>query len=307
MAALMDTYARLPVAFSHGTGAYLYDEQGNKYLDALAGLAVTGLGHAHPGVAAAITRQANTLMHTSNLYRISLQESLADRITALAGMDRVFFCNSGAEANEAAIKIARLYGHGRDINKPHIIAMEGSFHGRTMATLTATGNRKVQAGFEPLLSGFVRAPYNDVKAIETIAENNNEVVAILVEPVLGEGGIVVPDDGYLPALRRICDAKGWLLMLDEVQTGNGRTGRYFAYQHTRDPARRRYAGERSRKWTAHRRVSGARHRGRNAETRQPRVDVRRQSARVRRRACGDRRIRERRTDGTRRACSATGC
>ena len=164
MAALMDTYARLPVAFSHGNGAYLYDEQGNKYLDALAGLAVTGLGHAHPGVTAAITRQANTLMHTSNLYRVSLQESLADRITALAGMDRVFFCNSGAEANEAAIKIARLYGHGRDINKPHVIAMEGSFHGRTMATLTATGNRKVQAGFEPLLSGFVRAPYNDVQS-----------------------------------------------------------------------------------------------------------------------------------------------
>ncbi len=230
MAALMDTYARLPVAFSHGAGPYLFDEQGNKYLDALAGLAVTGLGHAHAGVAAAITRQANSLMHTSNLYRISLQESLADRLTALAGMDRVFFCNSGAEANEAAIKIARLYGHGRDINKPHVIAMEGSFHGRTMATLTATGNRKVQAGFEPLLGGFVRAPYNDVRAIETIAENNDEVVAILVEPVLGEGGIVVPDDGYLPALRRICDAKGWLLMLDEVQTGNGRTGRFFAYQ-----------------------------------------------------------------------------
>ncbi len=230
MAALMDTYARLPVAFSHGAGPYLFDEQGNKYLDALAGLAVTGLGHAHPGVTAAITRQANSLMHTSNLYRVSLQESLADRITALAGMDRVFFCNSGAEANEAAIKIARLYGHGRDINKPHVIAMEGSFHGRTMATLTATGNRKVQAGFEPLLGGFVRAPYNDVRAIETIAENNDEVVAILVEPVLGEGGIVVPDDDYLPALRRICDAKGWLLMLDEVQTGNGRTGRFFAYQ-----------------------------------------------------------------------------
>ena len=231
MTALMDTYARLPVAFSHGQGAYLFDEQGNKYLDALAGLAVTGLGHAHPRVTAAIANQAARLMHTSNLYRISLQESLANRLTAIAGMDRVFFCNSGAEANEAAIKIARLYGHGRGINRPHVIAMEGSFHGRTMATLTATGNRKVQAGFEPLLSGFVRAPYNDVQAIETIAENNAEVVAILVEPIIGEGGILVPDDGYLPALRRICDAKGWLLMLDEVQTGNGRTGRYFAYQH----------------------------------------------------------------------------
>jgi len=231
MTALMDTYARLPVAFSHGQGPYLFDEQGNKYLDALAGLAVTGLGHAHPRVTAAIANQAARLMHTSNLYRISLQESLANRLTAIAGMDRVFFCNSGAEANEAAIKIARLYGHGRGINRPHVIAMEGSFHGRTMATLTATGNRKVQAGFEPLLSGFVRAPYNDVHAIETIAENNAEVVAILVEPIIGEGGILVPDDGYLPALRRICDAKGWLLMLDEVQTGNGRTGRYFAYQH----------------------------------------------------------------------------
>jgi acetylornithine aminotransferase len=231
MAALMDTYARLPVAFSHGEGAYLFDEKGNKYLDALAGLAVTGLGHAHPKVTQAISRQAGRLMHTSNLYQVTLQESLAKRLTEMAGMDRAFLCNSGAEANECAIKIARLYGHGRDINKPHVIAMEGSFHGRTMATLTATGNRKVQAGFEPLLSGFVRAPYNDVRAIETIAENNNEVVAILVEPIIGEGGILVPDDGYLPALRRICDSKGWLLMLDEVQTGNGRTGRYFAYQH----------------------------------------------------------------------------
>jgi acetylornithine/N-succinyldiaminopimelate aminotransferase len=231
MAALMDTYARLPVAFSHGEGAYLFDEKGNKYLDALAGLAVTGLGHAHPKVTQAISRQAGRLMHTSNLYQVTLQESLAKRLTEMAGMDRAFLCNSGAEANECAIKIARLYGHGRDINKPHVIAMEGSFHGRTMATLTATGNRKVQAGFEPLLSGFVRAPYNDVRAIETIAENNNEVVAILVEPIIGEGGILVPDDGYLPALRRICDANGWLLMLDEVQTGNGRTGRYFAYQH----------------------------------------------------------------------------
>jgi acetylornithine aminotransferase len=231
MAALMDTYARLPIAFSRGEGAYLWDTQGNKYLDALAGLAVTGLGHAHPRITAAIAEQAGRLMHTSNLYQIPLQEQLAERLTKIAGMDRVFFCNSGAEANEAAIKIARLYGHGRDINKPHVVAMEGSFHGRTMATLTATGNRKVQAGFEPLLGGFVRAPYNDVRAIETIAENNDEVVAILVEPIIGEGGILIPDDDYLPALRRICDAKGWLLMLDEVQTGNGRTGRYFAYQH----------------------------------------------------------------------------
>jgi acetylornithine/N-succinyldiaminopimelate aminotransferase len=232
MAALMDTYARLPIAFDHGDGAYLFDTQGNKYLDALCGLAVTGLGHAHPDVTAAIAAQAARLMHTSNLYQVPLQERLAERLTVIAGMDRAFFCNSGAEANEAAIKIARLYGHGKGINKPHVIAMEGSFHGRTMATLTATGNRKVQAGFEPLLSGFVRAPYDDVAAIETIAENNDEVVGILVEPITGEGGIVIPDDDYLPSLRRICDEKDWLLMLDEVQTGNGRTGRYFAYQHT---------------------------------------------------------------------------
>src|SRR5262249_25332019 len=165
--ALMDTYARLPIAFSRGEGAYLYDEQGNKYLDALAGLAVTGLGHAHPRVTAAIAGQAARLMHTSNLYRVSLQETLAKRLTELAGMDRVFFGNSGAEANECAIKIARLYGHGRDIHRPHVVVMEGSFHGRTMATLTATGSRKVQAGFEPLLGGFVRAPYNDVRAVET--------------------------------------------------------------------------------------------------------------------------------------------
>jgi acetylornithine aminotransferase len=231
MTKLMDTYARLPVTFSHGEGVHLFDEQGNRYLDALTGIAVTGLGHAHPGVTAAITRQAGRLLHTSNLYQIRAQSDLAERLTALSGMERVFFCNSGAEANEAAIKIARLYGHERDIKVPHIIVAENSFHGRTMGTLTATGSRKVQAGFEPLLTGFVRAPYDDVKAIETIAANNDDVVAILVEPVLGEGGIVVPAPGYLAALRRICDARGWLLMLDEVQTGNGRTGRYFAYQH----------------------------------------------------------------------------
>ena len=231
-AAVMPTYARLPVAFVRGAGSYVYDDTGKAYLDALTGIAVCGLGHAHPKVAAAIAEQASTLLHTSNLYRIPSQERLASRLCAIAGMDNVFFCNSGAEANEAAIKIARLYGHSKDIAAPCVVVVDGSFHGRTMATLTATGNRKAQAGFEPLLAGFVRAPYNDVASIEKIAANNKDVVAVLVEPVLGESGIVIPDAGYLDALRAICDGNDWLLMLDEVQTGNGRTGRYFAYQHT---------------------------------------------------------------------------
>ena len=229
---VMPTYARIPVAFVRGEGSYVYDSNGKRYLDGLTGIAVCGLGHAHPKVADAIARQAATLTHTSNLYRIPEQERLANRLTEISGMDNVFFCNSGAEANEATIKIARLYGHSRNVDTPHIVVADGSFHGRTMATLTATGNRKVQAGFEPLLGGFVRAPYNDVESVEKIAANDKNVVAVLVEPVLGEGGIVIPDDGYLESLRDICDRHGWLLMLDEVQTGNGRTGRYFAYQHT---------------------------------------------------------------------------
>ena len=232
MSTVMDTYARLPVAFTHGAGAYLYDAQGKRYLDALCGLAVTGLGHAHPRVTRAIADQAGKVIHTSNLYQITAQQALADKLAAVSGMDRAFFGNSGAEANEAAIKIARLYGHGRDVRVPTIIVMDGSFHGRTMATLTATGSRKVQAGFEPLLTGFVRAPFDDIASIETIAKNHSEVVAVFVEPVQGEGGILVPDARYLTELRRICDANDWLLMLDEVQTGNGRTGKYFAYQHT---------------------------------------------------------------------------
>ncbi len=232
MSHLMETYKRLPVAFVRGSGSWLEDAAGKRYLDALSGIAVCGLGHAHPRVTKAIAEQAGTLLHTSNLYEIPLQDRLADRLCALSGMDRVFFANSGAEANEAAIKIARLYGHGRGRSRPSIIVMKSSFHGRTMATLTATGNRKVQAGFEPLLSGFLRAPFNDVEAIRKIAKNANEVVAILVEPVQGEGGIAVPDPDYLQRLRQICDDHGWLLMLDEVQTGNGRTGRFFAYQHT---------------------------------------------------------------------------
>jgi acetylornithine/N-succinyldiaminopimelate aminotransferase len=232
MTHLMETYKRLPVAFVRGAGSWLEDESGRRYLDALTGLAVSGLGHAHPRVTRAISEQANAVLHTSNLYQIPLQERLATRLCELSGMERVFFGNSGAEANEAAIKIARLYGHGKDIDRPAIIVMETSFHGRTMATLTATGSRKVQAGFEPLLTGFLRAPFNDVEAVQKIAENADDVVAILVEPVQGEGGIAVPASDYLRKLRDICDERGWLLMLDEVQTGNGRTGRFFAYQHT---------------------------------------------------------------------------
>ena len=230
-AAVMPTYARIPVSFVRGEGSYLYDDQGRRYLDALTGLAVCGLGHAHPRVTEAIAAQAATLLHTSNLYRVAGQERLATRLCALAGMDNAFFCNSGAEANEAAIKIARLYGHSRNVETPEVVVVDGSFHGRTMATLTATGNRKVQAGFEPLLAGFVRAPYDDVDAVAHIAANNKNVVAILVEPVLGEGGVRIPAAGYLESLRGICDRNAWLMMLDEVQTGNGRTGRYFAFQH----------------------------------------------------------------------------
>ena len=232
MTSLMNTYARLPVSFVRGSGATVEDSDGNTYLDALTGLAVCGLGHAHPAVARAVSNQAGTLLHTSNLYEMPVQAALAERLTALSGMDKAFFGNSGAEANEAAIKIARLHGQKRGIKSPVVVVTDKSFHGRTMATLTATGNRKVQAGFEPLLNGFVRAPYNDSATVEQIAANNPNIAAILVEPIQGESGINIPHDGYLEALRGICDANGWLLMLDEVQTGNGRTGRFFAYQHT---------------------------------------------------------------------------
>jgi acetylornithine aminotransferase len=228
---LMNTYARLPVRFERGEGVWLWDTEGDRYLDALAGVAVCNLGHAHPAIRDALCEQAGTLMHTSNIYQIDTQEQLGERLCHEAGMDKVFFSNSGAEANEAAIKIARLYGHKKQIDHPQTIVMENSFHGRTMATLSATGNRKVQAGFEPLVSGFVRAPYNDLEAIKHIAENNHEIVAILVEPVQGEGGVRPADEGYLKALREICDQHGWLLMLDEIQTGMGRTGKLFAHQH----------------------------------------------------------------------------
>ena len=230
MSALMETYARLPVTFSHGEGVYLYDNEGSRYLDGIAGIGVNALGHAHPAVTAAIVEQASRLIHTSNLYRIEAQEKLAQRLTELTAMDACFFGNSGAEANEAAIKLARLYGHKKNIRKPTIVVMEGAFHGRTLATLTATGNRKIQAGFEPLVAGFTRAPLNDIDALQQIAANNPEVVAVLVEPIQGEGGVVPANPDYLQQVRALCDRKGWLMMLDEVQTGNGRTGTYFAFQ-----------------------------------------------------------------------------
>jgi acetylornithine aminotransferase len=228
---LVNAYRPLPVNFTHGDGCYLYDSDGKQYLDALCGISVTSLGHNYPPLTAAIQEQASTLLHTSNLYSISWQQKLADLLCASAQMDRVFFANSGAEANEAAIKLARLYGHQKGIENPQIVVMQHAFHGRTMATLSATGSRKVQAGFEPLVSGFVRAPYNDIASIEAIADNNRNVVAILVEPVQGEAGIVIPDPGYLTALREICDSNDWLLMLDEIQSGMGRSGKMFACQH----------------------------------------------------------------------------
>lgn len=230
MTALMQTYARLPVTFSHGEGVHLVDTEGRRYLDGIAGIGVNCLGHAHPAVTAAIREQADKLVHTSNLYRIEAQEQLATALTQIADMETCFFGNSGAEANEAAIKLARLYGHEKGIKKPAIVVLEGAFHGRTLATLSATGNRKIQAGFEPLVAGFIRAPRNDIEALRQIAANNPDVVAILAEPIQGEGGVHPLEKEYLHAARQICDEQDWLLMLDEVQTGNGRTGSYFTYQ-----------------------------------------------------------------------------
>ncbi len=232
MTHLMNTYSRLPVTFTRGEGVWLWDESGKRYLDGVGGVAVNTLGHAHPKLAQALCDQAKTLIHTSNLYGIALQEQLATKLCDIGGMDNAFFCNSGCEANEAAIKIARLYGHQKEIEVPTIIVMDKSFHGRTMATLTATGSRKVQAGFEPLLAGFVRVPFNDLEAVRQVAAHNKNIVAVLVEPVQGEGGINIPDDAYLTGLRQICDEQSWLLMLDEVQSGIGRTGTWFAHQHT---------------------------------------------------------------------------
>ncbi len=227
----MSSYQRLAVAFVRGEGVWLWDTEGRRYLDAVGGIAVCALGHAHPAVAQAVAEQAAVLVHTSNLYRIPSQERLAERLVALAGMDQAFFCNSGAEANEAAIKVARLLGHERGLEAPAIVVMEGAFHGRTLATLTASGTRKVQAGFEPLVQGFLRVPYGDLEALRAVGADRREIVAVLCEPIQGEGGVVMPPPGYLAGLREVCDRHGWLLMLDEVQTGMCRTGRWFAFQH----------------------------------------------------------------------------
>ena len=229
--AVMTTYGRMDVTFVRGAGATLWDDAGKRYLDALSGIAVCGLGHAHPRLAEVLAEQAQTLWHTSNLYRVGWQERLAERLVALTGLQTAFFANSGAEANEAAIKLARLAGHNRGIERPVIITFDGSFHGRTMGSLSATGNAKVHKGFEPLLEGFVRLPYGRLEVVEECLAQTPGVVAILVEPVQGEGGIVVPPADYLPGLRALCDRHGLLLMLDEVQTGMGRTGHMFAYQH----------------------------------------------------------------------------
>ncbi len=230
---LMNTYGRLPVTFAKGEGVWLWDDQGEKYLDALSGIAVTGLGHSHPKFVQAMNAQASTLMHVSNVYQIAEQAQLADKLAEISGMDKVFFCNSGCEANEALIKLARLHAHNKGINDPEIIVMEHSFHGRTMATLSATGSRKAQAGFEPLVKGFIRVPFDDIEAVKQVAARKNNVVAVLVEPVQGEGGVHVPADmkAYLQDLRQVCDENAWFLMLDEVQSGVARTGTWFAFQH----------------------------------------------------------------------------
>ncbi len=231
MSHVMNTYARLPVAFTHGDGVWLHDETGKRYLDALSGIAVSTLGHNHPRLVRAIAQQASRVLHTSNLYRIPLQDMLADRLADVSGMDEVFLCNSGCEANEAAIKLARFHGHRKGIEQPTIIVMENAFHGRTLATLSATGNRKAQAGFEPLVSGFVRVPYRDIAAIRQIAEHNHSVVAVMLEMIQGEGGINIADEAFQKDVRAVCDERGWLLICDEVQCGVGRTGRWFGWQH----------------------------------------------------------------------------
>ncbi|MFO3403759.1 aspartate aminotransferase family protein [Legionella pneumophila serogroup 1] len=228
---LITSYSPMPVTFTHGEGVWLYDEQGKKYLDGLSGIAVCGLGHAHPDVTRTIQEQAARLIHTSNVFHIKEQELLAAKLTSMARMEQVFFANSGAEANEAAIKLTRLFGHKKGIETPSIIVMEKAFHGRTMATLTASGSRKVQAGFEPLVPGFIRAPFNDLDAIHTIAANREDVVAVMVEPIQGEGGVYPAEEGYLRALANLCEQNDWMLILDEIQTGNGRTGKLYSCMH----------------------------------------------------------------------------
>lgn len=231
MTTLMNTYGTRTLTLAKGEGSRVWDTEGKSYLDAISGIAVCGLGYSHPAVTQAICNQAATVLHVSNLYNIPQQQRLADLLIEQSGLSKVFFSNSGAEANEAAIKIARKYGNDKGVKSPSVIVMANSFHGRTLATLSATGNPKVQIGFEPLVQGFIRVPYDDVAAVQAAAKQHDNIVAILVEPVQGEGGVRVPAPDYLNQLRSICDANDWLLMLDEIQTGNGRTGKFFAYQH----------------------------------------------------------------------------
>ena len=228
---IMPTYTRLAVTFERGEGAWLWDENNQRYLDALSGIAVCNLGHTHPVVHEAICQQSAKLLHTSNLYNIASQEKLADKLTKMSGMTNVFFSNSGAEANEAAIKLARKFGHEKGISTPEIIVFDKSFHGRTLATLSATGNTKIQQGFEPLVEGFVRVPYNDIDAIKKALADNTSIVAILVEPIQGEGGVNIPAPNYLNQIRALCDQYDILMMLDEIQSGIGRTGKFLAFQH----------------------------------------------------------------------------
>jgi acetylornithine aminotransferase len=230
--ALMNTYGDRAATLVKGQGAWLWDEKGNKYLDALSGIAVCGLGHSHPAITKVVVEQSNTLTHCSNFFTIPNQELLAEKLCHISSMDKVFFGNSGAEVNEAAIKMARLFGHQQGIALPTVLVMENAFHGRTLATLSASGGRRVQAGFEPLVTGFARAPYDDIQALQKIADNNQNICAIFIEPIQGEGGIRVASTSYLKQLRLFCDQNNWLLMLDEVQTGNGRTGKYFCFQHS---------------------------------------------------------------------------
>lgn len=232
MSALMATYGRLPMTVKRGEGLRLWDTNGREYLDALTGIAVCALGHAHPGVAKAVSEQANTLIHSSNLYNIPNQEKLGTELCRIAKMDKVFFANSGAEANEACIKIARLHGHARGIDNPQIVVFDNAFHGRTMGSLAATGNEKIKVGFGQMLEGFLRVPYDDPSAVEALAASRDDIVAVMVEPIQGEGGVHIPADDYLPALRKLCDANEWLLIIDEIQAGMGRTGEWFAHQHS---------------------------------------------------------------------------
>jgi len=228
---LMNTYGRLPFALSHGRGCRVWDTSGREYLDALAGIAVNTLGHGHPKLVPALQEQVAKLIHCSNYYQMPLQEQLAAALCEVSGLSSAFFCNSGLEANEGALKIARKFGHDRGIERPEIIVYEKAFHGRSLATLSATGSRKVQAGFEPLVQGFVRVPLNDLEAVRQVAANNRNVSAVLIEPIQGEGGINVSRMEYLRGLKQICDEKGWLFISDEVQCGLGRTGKWFVYQH----------------------------------------------------------------------------